>query len=44
MYLLSDGDAAFFWLDGGGVETDWRERGAATPAILARIHAQIELE
>lgn len=40
--LMSDEEAAFFWVDGGGIETDWCE-GVASPEILRRLKEQVRI-
>jgi hypothetical protein len=38
---MDDGEEGFFWIDNGGILTDWRN-GPASNAIVSRIKEQIK--
>ena len=40
--MMADGEAQFFWIDRGQIQTSWRG-AAATPKIVAAIRSQIDI-
>lgn len=40
--MMSDGEAQFFWIDRGKIQTEWRGE-AANPKIIAAIRSQIDI-